>query len=207
MKARMRAPLAALLIAAGCAAEKKVIVTPETRLAGAIQTFAKSADAFKASRREVVKTRLALLNEEESDAARLAADTQQRLAIWKIAKDAKRLEIYDQLHAATTVTGNTWSAFQAIQDQQQKALDAADSKVAIGADLVKKVIGGLTSLGTPLGLEKQAKLYVDFLVKTKAEMDRLNTEAAMSASKQSAEQRENLTSETAASPSDLAAPR
>jgi hypothetical protein len=173
----MRTRLVIAMFLSGCATSD-ARMKAEIKLASTLQTVGQKADEFRAARHDAVKNRQELLNQEQSDAARLTADTDQRVAVWKVTGDTRRQEVYADLIAATKATGDAWTAFEKLQADLKKALADAETKFAFTSDQLQSVIKALTTLGTPPNLEAQAMFYLDFALKTHEEMDRLNSASA-----------------------------
>ncbi len=161
--------VATLVGSGGCGAS--VTVTPEARVASAVQVLAGAAQEYQGERRQYLKERQELLAGDRAAAAMASTDAEQRLTVWKLTNDQRRVAIYDQLRAATKAAGDTWSAYEQLARDQAKAVDEVDTKFAVSSAALADIVKSLTTLGTPASLEDQTKLYVKFFLDAKADVE------------------------------------
>ncbi len=157
------------LTLAGCA--RQLEVTPESRLAAAVQTLAAETEAFKARRRATVKVRTAALGDEQAETALLARDVTQVKTVWKLTKDAERAELFEQIIAASQAAGDAWVAHRALLEQQAEAVDAADTKLALSTEALGRIVQALNAIASPESLEDQVRFYVAFAAETKTAVE------------------------------------
>lgn len=156
--------IVAVLGAFSVACAPSLEVTPETRVASAVQVLASEAEAFKRRRRDIVKTRLEILASQQEGATRLKSDTVQRRTIWELVDDKARIAAHDRVMTATKATGAAWAAQEELARRQAKAVEEADTRFALSAETLARIVKALTALGTPEGREEQARFYAKFII-------------------------------------------
>ena len=174
----------------GCASSLEV--APETRLASAVQVLATESQSFKARRQELVRTRRALLGDEQRDTALLRSDLEQRRVIWELVDDKDRLAAYERILAATRRSAEAWAAYERLAREQGDAVAAADTRFALSEETLNRIVKTLITLGTPTSLEDQARFYAKFLVDTKGAVDEALREAGKAGVATAVEARDKL---------------
>jgi hypothetical protein len=155
-------------------------VPAETKIAGTIQQFQKSADGFIASRREIMRSRQALLDEVEEATARLQARTNQEIAVWRIADDQGRLSLYEELAAASQEAGEASAALDQLKGDHAAAITAVVTKVSVDRERLTATARSLTALGSTRSVKDLFEFYVEYLGQTVSAVQKLEADVVSS---------------------------
>lgn len=166
-------PIVGAILLFGCGAE----LPAETRLAGAIQQFQKSAGEFSESRRAIVQERQRAIAETEEAAARTRAETERMIGLWRLADDNDRIKLYERLVASAKAAGDAAEALDRLRDEHDAAIAQADTKVKVREEKLTAAIEALTSLGTAKKPKDALKFYIGFAQDTMNDIQRLQDEA------------------------------
>lgn len=149
---------------------------PEAKVAAVLEAFQASAKTFTAQRQEVVQARQRSLGEEQMATARLAADTERTLAVWRLSQSTDLLKLYADLKAQTGADGAAYDALEKLDADRQSAVDAAKTKVKLDDQKLSAARKALITLASGKSIEEQIKFYYEFFSQTRKEIDKLNAQ-------------------------------